>query len=634
MHHVSNRKSTNLSSRAHSDTTSASCDRFGTSSEATGPSWCLGPAGESKAIEKVLSDLAPECRRFREDIQGKLAGLAFGANGGAALAQAIARYEDLVMRSNDAVAFAHLRHAENQTDPEANRLITFAGEQSVALRVELQFFELELNRLDDLPGLSSSPVDTSRNPADSSLAIYDGWLTQLRRFRPHQLSEGEERVLSEMFSVGQTAWVRLYDRQQGNFSVTLAQPDGDGRESANLSDCLARLHDPKESVRRDAFEALTDGLRRNRDQYADIFNSLLKAHEIENRLRRFPNPAASRHLDNQVDERVVTSLVASVTQTYAPICHRYYRGKAKQMNKTLLGWHDRLAPPEDADLAPISFAEGKGIVLEAFERFSKPFADLAEGLFDGRIDAAARSGKDAGAFCCAPSAMTRPYILLTWKGLSRDVLTLAHELGHGVHQLLSMERGELTAHAPMVLAETASIFAEMVTFRALLERVPDRKARRALLQAQIEDSINTIHRQIAFHHFETEVHNLRKEGPVSADRLDQAFLAASKAQLGDGFDHQERCGSMWSYVMHFFHMPFYVYAYAFGDCLTRALHGVFEEGQGDFETRYFDLLRLGGAKPHGQALAPFGLDAGREDFWDLGLRHLEGLVVEWEELGH
>ena len=579
------------------------------------PEWDLSdlyPGADSPELQRDLASAAEAAAGFARRYRGKLAGLA-----GDALAAAIAEYERISEVLGRIASYADLAHAANMTDPAISRQAQNLRERVTEISSETLFFSLEINRIEDdaLARLLESPA----------LARYRPWLRDVRAFRPHQLSDEAERLLHEKAVAGRTAWVRLFDESL----AALRFPVG-GKE-LNNAEALHLLADKDETVRREAAQSIAKVLGDNLRLFAQITNTLAKDKEIEDKWRRFPTPVAARHLSNQVEPEVVEALVKAVEDAYPRLSHRYYRIKARWLGKDKLAYWDRNAPlPEDDD-REIPWDDARRTVLAAYHAFSPEMAEMVGRFFERPwIDAPVRPGKAPGAFCHPTVPRAHPYVLLNYQGKTRDVMTLAHELGHGVHQTLAAGQGYLMADAPLTLAETASVFGEMLTFQALLKAEPDRRRRRVMIAAKVEDMINTVVRQIAFYDFERRVHTERRTGELTADRLGGIWLEVQRASLGDAFRFDAEYGVYWSYIPHFIHSPFYVYAYAFGDCLVNSLYAVYERAEPGFQQKYLEMLRAGGTLHHKELLAPFGLDASDPAFWAKGLGLIARFVDELE----
>jgi oligoendopeptidase F len=404
-------------------------------------------------------------------------------------------------------------------------------------------------------------------------------------------------------------------------------------ERLTLEPTLNKLQDPDGAVRKEAALALGDTLRANLRIFTLITNTLAKDKEISDRWRGFKDVADARHLSNRVEPEVVAAMVEAVRAAYPRLSHRYYRLKAKWFGVEALPYWDRNAPLPKVEQRTIPWAQARDTVLEAYNAFSPDMAGIARKFFDGGwIDAPTRPGKAPGAFAHPTVPSAHPYVLVNYQGKPRDVMTLAHELGHGVHQVLAAPNGALMAPTPLTLAETASVFGEMLTFRRLLSQTTDPTQRRAMLAAKVEDMINTVVRQIAFYSFERKVHLARAGGELTAEQINELWMSVQSESLGPAITLDKGYEPFWAYIPHFIHSPFYVYAYAFGDCLVNSLYGVYARAESGFVERYFALLSAGGSKPYGELLKPFGLDASDPGFWQIGLGMIEGMIAELEAM--
>ncbi len=534
------------------------------------PEWDLSdlyPAPDSAELARDLAESAAAAADFAQRYQGKLAGLA-----GAELAAAIAEYERIAETLGRLASYAELRHAALMTDPTISRQAQDMREKVTDISARTLFFTLELNRLEDdrLAKLLATP----------SLERYRPWLRDVRAFRPHQLSDEAERLIHERSVAGRQAWIRLFDETL----AALRFPFG-GKELSN-AEILHLLSDKDEAKRREAAKSLAKVLGENVRLFALVTNTLAKDKEIEDRWRRFPTPAASRHLANHLEAEVVEALASAVEAAYPRLSHRYYRIKARWLGKEKLEYWDRNAPlPEDDD-REIPWAEAQKCVLGAYGDFSPELAGVVRRFFERPwIDAPLRPGKAPGAFCHPTVTSAHPYVLLNYQGKTRDVMTLAHELGHGAHQTLAAAQGYLMSDTPLTLAETASVFGEMLTFQALLRGEHDKRRRRVMIAAKVEDMLNTVVRQIAFYDFERKLHAERGAGELSAERIGEIWMEVQQKSLGDAFRFEDEYKVYWSYIPHFIHAPFYVYAYAFGDCLVNSLYAVYERAEPGFQER-------------------------------------------------
>ncbi len=580
------------------------------------PAWNLADLYDGPQSQALADDLEQAERRaaaFAETYHGRVADL-----DGAAFGEAVRAYEALSDLMGRIGSYAQLRHAQDVTDPEIGRFYQNVQEKLTEATTCIVFFTVEINELTD-----EQVEALTQHPA---VAPYAPWLRDVRVFRDHQLPEAQERLLHEKEVTGRGAWTRLFDE-----TMAALRFDVDG-ESLTETEVLDRLSSPDRETRRKAGQAFGAGLADNQRLFTHITNTLAKDKAVEDRWRGFDDPAAERHLLNQVEPEVVDALVRAVRDSHEPISHRYYRLKARWLGLDTLEYYDRNAPVPGEDDRRWGWSEARRTVLDAYHRFSPDMAGVAGRFFDNAwIDAEARAGKASGAFSHPVTPSAHPYILLNYMGKARDVMTLAHELGHGVHQMLAADQGALMADTPLTLAETASVFGEMLTFQALLAAEQDPARRRALLAHKIEDMLNTVVRQVAFYDFERRVHLERREGEVSAERIGQIWLEEQERSLGPAFRFADEYRHYWSYVPHFLHAPFYVYAYAFGDCLVNALYAVYEDGHPAFQDKYLDMLRAGGSKRHHELLAPFGLDARDPAFWRRGLDVIADLVDRLEK---
>ena len=536
------------------------------------------------------------------------------------MGRAVAAYEGLQEVAGRVMSYASLVHAGNVADPEIGKFFQTMQERINAISTRLLFFTLELNRLED------DAIEAKA--ADPALAHYRPWLRDLRAFRPHQLSDDIEKLLHEKYVAGRAAWTRLFDETIADLRFPFR-----GRELTE-PEALDLLSERDPEVRREAAISIGEVLGKHTRTFALITNTLAKDKEIEDRWRRFPRPISSRNLSNFVEDEVVDALIAAVRASYADLSHRYYRLKSRWFGVDALDFWDRNAPlPEDED-RKIPWSEARETVLKAYGAFSPELAAVGGRFFSGRwIDAPVRPGKATGAFAHPTVPSAHPYLLVNYQGRVRDVMTLAHELGHGVHQVLAGAQGYLMSDTPLTLAETASVFGEMLTFRALLARETDPLRRKIMLAGKVEDMLNTVVRQIAFVTFEERVHDERREAELTPDRIAEIWFDVQRESLGPAIRLDGVYRHYWTYIPHFIHTPFYVYAYAFGDCLVNSLYAVYEDAHQGFAERYLDLLRAGGTLRHRELLAPFGLDAADSAFWSKGLGLIGRLIDELEALG-
>jgi oligoendopeptidase F len=584
------------------------------------PEWDLSdlyPSIDSPLVAADLEATLATCTAFEAENKGKLADI-LGREGGARhLAGIIARYEEIEDRLGRTASYAGLVYAGDTADPQRAKFYGDVQEKLTTASSHLLFFTLELNRLED------SALEAAL--ADASLAHWRPWLEDIRRDRPYQLEDRVEQLFHEKSVTGRGAWNRLFDE-----TIASLRFDVDGQQLA-LEPTLNLLQDRSAAKRQAAAESLARTFKENLRLFTLITNTLAKDKEISDRWRSFDDVADSRHLANRVEREVVDALVSAVREAYPRLSHRYYRLKARWFGMDQLNHWDRNAPLPKVETRTIGWSEARDTVLDAYGGFSPEMATIAARFFDEAwIDAPVRPGKAPGAFAHPTVPSAHPYVLLNYQGKPRDVMTLAHELGHGVHQVLAAPNGALMAPTPLTLAETASVFGEMLTFRALLAKGETPAQRKAMLAAKVEDMINTVVRQIAFYTYEREVHTERRNGELTADKLGEIWLSVQAESLGPAIRIGPGYETFWTYIPHFIHSPFYVYAYAFGDCLVNSLYSVYENAHEGFAERYLAMLAAGGTKHHGELLAPFGLDARDPAFWQAGLGMIERMIIELE----
>jgi oligoendopeptidase F len=594
----------------------------GGAAEALGalPEWDLThlyPAMDSPAFAADVERAAMEARRFAEFYRGKLATLAAREDASAVLTEAVKAYEGLEDLVGKIMSYAGLVYSGDTTDPQRAKFYGDTQDKVTAISTELLFFGLELNRIDE--------ALLAKAASQAPLSHWKPWLEDLAKDKPHQLEDRIEELFHEKSVTGHGAWNRLFDETIASLRFKV------GGDDLTLELTLNRLQDADGAVRKEAAEVLGSVFRQHLRTFGLITNTLAKDKEISDRWRKFADVADSRHLANRVEREVVDALVTAVREAYPRLSHRYYKLKARWFGQEALDYWDRNAPLPKVEQRTIPWTEARDTVLGAYGDFSPKMAGIAQRFFDESwIDAPARPGKAPGAFAHPTVPSAHPYVLLNYQGKPRDVMTLAHELGHGVHQVLAGPNGALMAPTPLTLAETASVFGEMLTFRKLLDGTTDPKQRKAMLAAKVEDMINTVVRQIAFYSFERKVHEARRQGELTAENLCDLWLSVQSESLGPAIRLGPGYETFWAYIPHFIHSPFYVYAYAFGDCLVNSLYGVYQNSASGFQERYFALLSAGGTKHHSELLKPFGLDARDPAFWQIGLKMIEGLIAELE----
>jgi oligoendopeptidase F len=586
------------------------------------PEWNLADLYSSLEAPEIQRDLDrsdADSRSFEADFKGRLADMAAGADGGRQLAAAVRRYEAIEDLMGRLISYAGLVYATDTTDPVNTKFYGDVQERVTASSLHLLFFALELNRIDD--------AVLDRALADPELAHYAPWIDDVRKEKPYQLEDRIEQLFHEKSVTGYSAWNRLFDE-----TIASLRFEVEGQSLA-IEPTLTLLQDANEKTRKAAADALAKVFKENLRLFSLITNTLAKDKDISDRWRGFHDVADARHLSNRVEPEVVNALVEAVRGAYPRLSHRYYALKARWFGRKTLAHWDRNAPLPKVETRIIAWPEARQTVLSAYGAFSPKLAEIAERFFDHRwIDAPVRPGKARGAFAHPTVPSAHPYVLLNYQGKPRDVMTLAHELGHGVHQVLAAPNGPLMAPTPLTLAETASVFGEMLTFQRLLGATTDPKERKAMLASKVEDMINTVVRQIAFYTFEHRIHTERKNGELTTDHISDIWLDVQRESLGPAIDLKPGYETFWTYIPHFVHSPFYVYAYAFGDCLVNSLYAVYEKASDGFAERYLAMLAAGGTKHHAEMLKPFGLDAHDPAFWQGGLSVLERFITELEEL--
>jgi oligoendopeptidase F len=583
------------------------------------PTWDLSdfyPAITSEEVTKDISSARKKAENFKAKYVGKLATLT-----GDELAAAIKTYEQIEEKLGKLMSYAQLCYAAETTNPKVAQFYQNTYEAISAISLDLLFFTLQFNKIPEkiIQGKLRS----------AKLKKYAPWIRDVRAFSQYQLSDEVENLLHEQ-SVVHAGWVRLFDE-------TLAQMSFDyGKKTLNSNEIFDLLSHKSRSTREKAAKAIAKGLAKEQRIFSLVTNTLAKLKSIEDNKRGFVKPISRRNLANFVEDEVVDTLISTVKANYKPLSHRYYKWKAKQLKLKKMEYWDRNAPLPAADNNQYSWVQAKKLVLGAYGDFSLKLAEIGEQFFDRKwIDAQVRAGKDSGAFSHPTVPSVHPYILMNFHGKTRDVMTLAHELGHGVHQVLSAKQGALMADTPLTLAETASVFGEMLTFQALVKKEKNTQKRKMLIAGKVEDMLNTVVRQVAFCEFERLLHDARSNGELSTEELGTLWMKVQKESLGPAFTFKKEYQSYWMYIPHFIHSPFYVYAYAFGDCLVNSLYAVYQQAdtelkQKSFEKKYLDMLSAGGTLWHKELLQPFGLDASQPDFWQKGLNVIKSYIDELE----
>ena len=582
------------------------------------PEWDLTDlytADDSAELKRDMAWLEGECAAFAADYEGKLATLSANE-----LLTAIQRNEKISEIAGRIMSYAGLRYYQLTTDAGRAKFMSDCQDKITTFTTPLVFWSLEFNRIEDAhyDALMTSNAD---------LARYKPVLDRMRAMKPYQLSDELEKYLHDASVVGSTAWNKLFDETIAGLKFTI------NGEEKNIEATLDLLSDQNRDEREKGARELARVFGENIKTFARVHNTLAKEKEIDDRWRGFESPQMARHLSNHVEPEVVEALRTAVVEAYPRLSHRYYALKAKWLGLDKLQVWDRNAPlPMEADRT-VKWDEAEKIVMDAYGAFDPRMADIAEPFFTkGWIDAGVKAGKAPGAFAHPTVTTVHPYVMLNYLGKPRDVMTLAHELGHGVHQVLAAKQGEFLSDTPLTLAETASVFGEMLTFRKLLAGAKDDTERKVMLAGQVEDMINTVVRQIAFYDFECKLHAARREGELTPEDINALWMSVQGESLGPVFEFMPGYETFWAYIPHFVHSPFYVYAYAFGDSLVNALYTAYTE-QGDaFKDKYFDMLSAGGSKHHKELLEPFGLDASDPAFWNKGLSMIEGFIDELEAM--
>tara|TARA_B100001142_G_scaffold298487_1_gene321723 strand:- start:962 stop:2803 length:1842 start_codon:yes stop_codon:yes gene_type:complete len=580
------------------------------------PEWNLDDLYSSENDKNLTIDLKwldKECTKFENDFKNKLSKLS-AQN----FLKCIQRYEKIQNISGRIMSFAGLKYYQSTTDPKRAKFLADMQDKITVSSSKLVFFSLEINNIDNkkINSLLKGDVQLSRFKP-----IFDS----LRKMKNHQLSTELEAFLHDQSVVGTSAWNRLFDETIAGLKFTI------NNEELNIESTLNLLSDNDRKTRELGAKEVARVLGKNINIFSRITNTLAKEKEIEDRWRKMPSPQFGRHLSNDVEPEVVEALRNAVVSTYPETSHRYYKLKAKWMGLKKMEIWDRNAPLPNQDNQIVNWADAQKTVLDAYRDFSPKMAEIAEPFFHkGWIDAEVKAGKAPGAFAHPTVTNVHPYIMLNYLGKPRDVMTLAHELGHGVHQVLAAKQGELLSSTPLTLAETASVFGEMLTFNKILGNADSNAERKILLAGKVEDMINTVIRQIAFYDFECKLHEARSLGELTPSQINEIWMSVQVESLGPCFNFMEGYETFWAYVPHFIHSPFYVYAYAFGDGLVNALYSVYEEGLPNFDLKYFEMLKAGGSKHHSELLKPFGLDASDPKFWNKGLSVISKMIDELE----
>jgi len=581
------------------------------------PEWDLSDlytAEDAPELKRDLDWLEEACARFATDYQGNLAAL--DAKG---LLDCVLRNEKINQVAGRIMSYAGLRYYQQTTDSGRAKFMSDCQEKITDYTTPLVFFTLELNKLPD----DHLAKLLDENP---DLARYKPVFDRIRAMKPYQLSDELEKFLHDLGVVGD-AWERMFDE-----TIAGLEFEVDG-ETLTIEGTLNLLTDPDRAKREAGARELAEVLGANIRTFARVHNTQVKEKEVIDRWRGMETPQTGRHLSNHVEPEVVEALRNAVVEAYPKLSHRYYELKRKWLGLDVMQVWDRNAPLPMEDPKVVDWAQAEATVMEAYTTFDPRMGELAKPFFTkGWIDAGVKPGKAPGAFAHPTVTDVHPYVMLNYLGKPRDVMTLAHELGHGVHQVLAADQGEMLSSTPLTLAETASVFGEMLTFRKMLDKAKTQSERKVLLAGKVEDMINTVVRQIAFYDFECKLHEARRGGELTPDDINALWMSVQAESLGPAFEYMDGYETFWAYIPHFVHSPFYVYAYAFGDGLVNALYAVYAEGEDGFEEKYFDMLKAGGSKHHKELLAPFGLDASDPAFWDKGLSMISDMIDELEAM--
>ena len=580
------------------------------------PEWDLSDLYKGLSDPAINSDLANvelSARQFATQYQKS-----FSSINGIEFATAIKSYEKINEDLSKISSFAQLVFAANTEDSNITKFWQDINERIILISALVLFFELEINKIDD--------EKLFKLMKTTEAIDYKPWIDALRRFKPYQLPDELEKIFHEKTVAGRMAWTRLFDETMSGLRFVI------GGKRYNSNEVVSMMSDKNSSRRKEAAKAFGEELSNNIRLFSLITNTLAKDKEIEDRWRNLPHPVSARNLENQVEDQVIDNLRQAVRESYSDISHRYYKLKAGWLGLDYINYWDRNAPLPESSESSIAWERAKNIVIRSYHEFEPLMAQIAKRFFDNRwIDANPRQGKDPGAFSHPTVPMVHPYILMNYNGKPRDVMTLAHELGHGIHQILASNQGYLLAETPLTLAETASVFGEMLTFQSLLRTTDNRSSRKVLLASKVEDMLNTVFRQISFLDFEERVHLERKRGELDSNRLGEIWMSGQRESLGPAFKFDEEYKNYWAYIPHFVHSPFYVYAYAFGDCLVNSLFDLYSQGYPQFKQKYVKLLQAGGSIKYDELLAIFELDVSLPSFWKGGLNVISNLINELEE---
>ncbi|OUV41014.1 MAG: oligoendopeptidase F [Rhodobacteraceae bacterium TMED111] len=579
------------------------------------PDWNLNDlytATDAKELIRDLNWLEKECKEFAKNYEGKLHTLSDKE-----MLTCIVRNEKISSISGRIISYAGLLYYQKTTDADRAKFLSDMQEKITVFTTKLVFFSLEINSLGD------EFLDKLFTKNDE-LARYKPIFEKIRAMKPYQLNDEIEKFLHDLGIVGD-AWEKLFDETIAGLTFKI------GEESLNIEATLNLLTDQNRENREKATRELARVFSENIKVFTRVHNTQAKEKEIIDRWRGMPTAQMGRHLANQVEPEVVEALRNAVVKAYPEISHRYYELKRKWLGLEIMQVWDRNAPLPMESNKLVTWDEAQKVVTSAYTNFDSRMSELITPFFnEGWIDASVKPGKAPGAFAHPTVTDVHPYIMLNYLGKPRDVMTLAHELGHGVHQVLASSQGQMLSSTPLTLAETASVFGEMLTFQQMLDQSCDKNERKVLLANKVEDMINTVVRQIAFYDFECKLHDARRSGELTPSDINSLWMSVQSESLGPAFEFVDGYETFWSYIPHFVHSPFYVYAYAFGDGLVNALYATYKENPKGFEDKYFSLLSAGGSKHHKELLKPFDLDASDPKFWTKGLSMISGMIDELE----
>lgn len=569
------------------------------------PNWNLNdfyPSIKDQKIDHDLNEIQKRSELFEKKYQDKINDISSSE-----LYAAIKEYEDISELMGKIISFAYLNYASDLSNQDYVRFYQNISEKISEYESKFIFFTLGINNLED--------GKISQLLMDQDLAKYSSFIRDLRTFKKYQLSEELEKFSLEKNASSRNAFIRLFDETVNNLKFAYDNQNLNSQEIFNL------MSSSDQEVRKKAGKAISKTFSDNSKIFAFITNTLAKDKATEDKWRGFERPISSRNLSNFVEDEVVDVMISVVKKNYQNISHRYYKAKAKMLGMDHLNYWDRNAPLPNQSQDKISWEHAKNLVLKSYEEFSPKMREIGEVFFDKNwIDAKVKDGKDSGAFSHPTIPSVHPYILMNFQGKVRDIMTLAHELGHGIHQVLAAKQGYLQSSTPLTLAETASVFGEQLTFQNILKNESDEQKKKLIIAGKVEDMINTVIRQIAFLEFERKIHDQRKSGEIPLEQICNFWMEVQKESLGDAFKYDEEYKYFWSYIPHFIHSPFYVYSYAFGDCLVNSLYAIYNSGKIDnFENKYLEMLGSGGTKHHKDLLKPFNLSITNEEFWQSGL---------------